>query len=105
MFFSLNKLCLKQSLLRSPWKKVCRLEKSTPTPLQALLTIIRYGGFLIARPLDPKLSLCFAICICHICIIVIFTNENVFFTRMILHGSFPLGKLDSGQPSMFKDAP
>ena len=31
--FSLNKLCLKQSLLRSPWKKVRRLEKSTPTPL------------------------------------------------------------------------
>ena len=28
--YSLNKLCLKQSLLRSLWKKVHRLEKSTP---------------------------------------------------------------------------
>ena len=40
-FFSLNKLCLKQSLLRSHWKKVRGIEKkSTPTPLKALLTII-----------------------------------------------------------------
>ena len=33
----------KQSLLRSLWEKVRQLEKSTPTPLQALLTIISYG--------------------------------------------------------------
>ena len=45
--FSLNKLCLKQSLLRSSCKKVRRLEKSTPTPLQALLTIIRYESLII----------------------------------------------------------
>ena len=31
--FGLNKLCSKQSLSRSLWKKVRRLEKSTPTPL------------------------------------------------------------------------
>ena len=30
--FGMNKFCSKQSLLRSLWKKVHRLEKSTPTP-------------------------------------------------------------------------
>merc|ERR1711989_281093 len=40
--FGLNKLCSKQSLSRSLWKKVHRLEKSSPTPLVALLTNIRY---------------------------------------------------------------
>ena len=64
--FSLNKLCLKQSLLRSPWKKVRRLEKSTPTPLQALLTIIRYAHILLK---EIKLSFLLAAksIIHHIC--------------------------------------
>ena len=36
--FGLHKLYSKQSLLRFLWKKVHRLEKSTPTPLVALQT-------------------------------------------------------------------
>ena len=40
---SLNKLCWKQSLLRFLWKKVHRLEKSTPPPLVQWWTNIRYG--------------------------------------------------------------
>ena len=38
---SLNKLCSKQSLLRSLWKKVRRLGKSTPPP--PVVTNIRYA--------------------------------------------------------------
>ena len=33
----------KQFLLRSLWKKVCQLEKSTPPPVVAVVTNIRYG--------------------------------------------------------------
>ena len=40
--FGLHKLYSKQSLLRFLWKKVHRLEKSTPTPLVALQTNISY---------------------------------------------------------------
>ena len=40
---SLNKLCWKQSLLRFLWKKVHRLEKSTPPPVVRWWTNIRYG--------------------------------------------------------------
>ena len=42
--FGLNKLCSKQSLSRSLWKKVHRLEKSTPTPWVAWLTNIKYDA-------------------------------------------------------------
>jgi len=42
--FGLHKLYSKQSLLRFLWKKVHRLEKSTPTPLVALQTNISYAG-------------------------------------------------------------
>ena len=41
--FGLHKLCSKQSLSRSLWKKVHRLEKCTPTPLVALQTNMSYG--------------------------------------------------------------
>ena len=41
--FGLHKLYSKQSLLRFLWKKVHRLEKSTPTPLVALQTNISYA--------------------------------------------------------------
>ena len=40
--YSLNKLCEKQSLLRSLRKKVCRLEKSTPPPGVAIMTKMSY---------------------------------------------------------------
>merc|ERR1711989_197385 len=40
--FGLHKLYSKQSLLHFLWKKVHRLEKSTPTPLVALQTNISY---------------------------------------------------------------
>ena len=43
--FGLHKLYSKQSLLRFLWKKVHRLEKSTPTPLVALQTNISYVLF------------------------------------------------------------
>ena len=44
---SLNKLCWKQSLLRFLWKKVHRLEKSTPPPVVRWWTNIRYALMLI----------------------------------------------------------
>ena len=43
--FGLHKLYSKQSLLRFLWKKVHRLEKSTPTPLVALQTNMSYAWF------------------------------------------------------------
>ena len=45
--FGLHKLYSKQSLLRFLWKKVHRLEKSTPTPLVALQTNISYVVLLV----------------------------------------------------------
>ena len=57
-FYSLNKLCSKQSLPRSLWKKVRRLEKSTPTPLQALLTNMSYGADCVPTGLPGRLLPC-----------------------------------------------
>ena len=45
--FGLHKLYSKQSLLRFLWKKVHRLEKSTPKPLVALQTNISYVVLLV----------------------------------------------------------
>lgn len=45
--FGLHKLYSKQSLLRFLWKKVHRLEKSTPTPLVALRTNKSYVVLLV----------------------------------------------------------
>ena len=42
--YSLNKLWWKQSLSRSLWKKVRRLEKGTPPPVVAVVTNMRYGS-------------------------------------------------------------
>ena len=44
-FYSLNKLFEKQSLSRSLWKKVRRLEKGTPPQVVRVVTIIRYGRY------------------------------------------------------------
>ena len=57
--FGLHKLYSKQSLLRFLWKKVHRLEKSTPTPLVALQTNISYvagysGDISGAASLNPR---------------------------------------------------
>ena len=49
--FGLLKLYSKQSLLRFLWKKVNRLEKSTPTPLVALQTNMSYVFTCIAYSL------------------------------------------------------
>ena len=49
--FGLHKLYSKQSLLRFLWKKVHRLEKSTPTPLVALQTNMSYGMFFSSIPI------------------------------------------------------
>ena len=43
VLYSLDKLCSEQTLWHSLWKKVRRLEKSTPVPLVALLTNNSYA--------------------------------------------------------------
>ena len=47
-FYPLNKLSLKQSISRSLWKKVCRIEKGTPPPVVAVVTVMRYAALLQA---------------------------------------------------------